>query len=371
MSTEDQNTPNGDEQANINDFNEQSASNNEADVENEESEPSESPHVHIHAIPFGRQGVHEGGVHGSVLSQTLAMVEEYTKPQPITLEVMGGATVPAQITKDGVKVIPISAYEEYLPNPIRRKGAARMTDLDSFIALTNRHKNEESVIFANDSREAPGLTTVIDYHDRVDHHGEDALANFGEHEVTFRFPVSDEWKTWGGMNGQPMEMAQFARFLEDNIINVMEPGLITFPEGDDPAKRFVTLLGGTDKIANASTLMDLATNLHVNETSIAGEVVRLNDGSGSITFQSDHQTTNAQGVKVVVPTMFALAIPVFRNDQAYRVFARLRYRKAGGKIIFSYELWRTDLVFDHAFDLAVEKVQEGTGLPVLIGSKEG
>jgi hypothetical protein len=44
--------------------------------------------------------------------------------------------------------------------------------------------------------------------------------------------------------------------------------------------------------------------------------------------------------------------------------------RISGNLTFSYELWRTDLVFDHAYGEALGKVGEQTSLPVLLGTPE-
>lgn len=71
-----------------------------------------------------------------------------------------------------------------------------------------------------------------------------------------------------------------------------------------------------------------------------------------------------------MPSIFLIGIPVFNNGPFYRIAARLRYRKNGGKIVFWYDLWRTDRTFDHAFSEAVERVKVETDLPVFIGKPE-
>ncbi len=52
---------------------------------------------------------------------------------------------------------------EYL-NPTRRKGTARMADLQSLIGWANRFKGETSALFALPDMAAPTLTCIADYH---------------------------------------------------------------------------------------------------------------------------------------------------------------------------------------------------------------
>lgn len=132
--------------------------------------------------------------------------------------------------------------------------------------------------------------------------------------------------------------------------------------------KLVTTLGGKRELATPTKLIELSRGLQVNESSAIREAVKLSSGEGVISFQSEH--LDAAGEQLHVPSMFLLAIPVFRNGPLYQVLARLRYRKQPGGLVFWYELSRTDRVFDHAFDEAVEQVRNDTGLPVLLGGPE-
>lgn len=102
---------------------------------------------------------------------------------------------------------------------------------------------------------------------------------------------------------------------------------------------------------------------------VVGESIKLSSGEGKITLSSTNTTLDEQGVVIVVPTMFAIGIPVFDNGVPYQILARLRYR-AKPRLTFWYELWRTNRVFDHAFNEAVEQVQNETQRTVWLGSPE-
>lgn len=83
--------------------------------------------------------------------------------------------------------------------PLRRTGTAKLADLDSFIAWTNRFKGAASMIFAQIAP-APKLTAVIDYHGEggptMTPNTRDLLANACAHRAVYDFPISPEWKLW-------------------------------------------------------------------------------------------------------------------------------------------------------------------------------
>lgn len=311
-------------------------------------------------------GVHEIGVQGSVIEQTKKFLEENMVVQPVDLTGPGVEDpVPAYLTGEGVVVIGPEEFDKWATKPRFRKGTARLTDLSSFITHTNRYKDEHTLVFANDDRANPSLTAVLNYNEA----GATGEPRFGNHRSHFAFPLSDEWKAWKSMNAEPMQMSGFARFLEDHIIDVMPINLIDVSD-DDGTQRFVDTLGGLGRIADPAQLMSLASNLHINENSVVSQAQVLSSGEVKLDFQSSHDATQ-NGQSITMPTMFAIGIPVFKNGPAYRIFARLRYRKQGSALSFWYELWRDDRTFDKAFDESVARVQDETGLTVLMGTDEG
>lgn len=300
---------------------------------------------------------------GNIMEQAHKAAAEYQRaelasvPHPLNDQIK----VPVVLSRIGVDTISKSAFDDYLDHPERRTGTAVMTRLESFVEHANRFKNENSVVFANDDRTKPGLIAVLDYHDA----GADGTPRFGKHRTTFNFPVSDEWTLWNECNGTKMSMVEFAEFLEERINDID-----TVENHDDLNEDIQRFIGATglDKIASPSRLVELSRNLQIHENSTIKQVQNLGTGEGVLRFESEH--TDAAGAPVDIPGLFIICIPVFAHDGYYRIAARLRYRKTGEGIVFWYDLWRTDLVFDHAFNQACERVKTETVLPLLIGAPE-
>ena len=99
--------------------------------------------------------------------------------------------------------------------PLRRTGTAKLADLDSFIAWTNRFKGAASMIFAQIAP-APKLTAVIDYHGEggptMTPNTRDLLANACAHRAVYDFPISPEWKLWHSIHDRPLTKDEFGEF---------------------------------------------------------------------------------------------------------------------------------------------------------------
>jgi hypothetical protein len=286
-----------------------------------------------------------------------------------------GIMVNAVLTPGGVVSFSIQdEIDARRETPRFRRGVAVLTSLDSLIVHVNRFGDADSVVFANDEQSSPSLLAVLDYH------REDSLASdddaggstehgeyrHGLHRSRFSFPVSDEWKAWHANNGvdKAMDMAGFAAFLEDRILNIAEIDKVPAS-----AARFVEINGGEKMIADWQGLTKLSRGLRIDENSTVSEAINLASGEGELTITNVHDA-EVGGVKVKVPTMFFIEVPIFREGAYYRVPARLRYRKARGSVTFWYELWNSDRSFKHAFDEAVERVRNETSAKVLFGSPE-
>lgn len=308
---------------------------------------------------------------GAAIHRAHEAAEQYQKPTitKIVHPVDPSIEVPVVLDKDGFSVVQKSILAEYLDRPERRTGVAAMTRLDSFIAHANRFSDANSALFAKDDRSAPTLTAVLDYHEaRRDGDGAavsvGASPRFGKHRTSFAFPLSDEWKLWQKFNKVQMDQTEFAEFIEDRIVD------IEYVEDIDALSEGMRRYIGSTKagaIATPTRMHELSTNLEVYENSVIKQVQKLQSGEAQIRFESEH--VDAAGAPVDIPALFIICIPVFAHDGYYRIVARLRYRATGG-LKFWYELWRTDLVFDDAFDKACERVKIETGLPLFIGAPE-
>lgn len=313
------------------------------------------------AFPKFRSGICETG-EGSLLEQTRGLVEENRKASVDSIDIGGGETGIIERRPNGtVDVIDSDAFDSWREKPLFLGAMPTITDLSSLISYTNRFKDGDSVIFANDERKSPAIAAVLDYH----HSGEDlasARARHQRHVATFPVPLSDEWKAWHDNNGEALSMPEFARFLEDHIVDVMQVGMVTLNKEQES---FITTLGGTKRVAEPAKLMELATGLQVFEEGEVQQATKLQSGESQLTVANRH--TDGQGADLIIPSTFIIAIPVFRNGDLYQIIVRLRYRKTGQGIMFFYELWRDDRVFDHAFDEAIERVGSETSLPVYRG----
>lgn len=247
--------------------------------------------------------------------------------------------------------------DEYLKAPERRTGTATVTTVKSFIDLVNRFKDIDSAIFA-DNGSQPSLTAVLDYHPKET--GSEH-ARWCQHRVAYQFPLSPEWLAWNGAASREMSMEAFAQFLEERIIDVRDPA----QAGETP-QEFAKQLGVV--LATPQRLMELSRNLTIRIGQKATNAINLSSGEGKVSFEEKHEGEN--GAPLSIPGAFVIAIPVFKNGHIWEIPVRLRYRVAGGTVMWAIAPQRTEWLLDAVIKEACEEVEKETALPLFYGAPE-
>ena len=256
---------------------------------------------------------------------------------------------------NGRSIASIKSYlDEYRTAPERKRGTAKLTTLDSFIAHVKRFADGNSALFASDNPSAPRLVGVLNYHE-----ASAGAPRFGDHRAEYAFPVSDEWKRWTGT--KPMGQKEFAEFIEDHIGDVL-----------DPAKAGASTTSFVEQLeivlATPSQLMNLSKGLSVYVDSRAINKLDLSTGESQLTYATEHR--DATGAPLKVPRGFVVSIPVFTGGARYALPIRLRYRVSDGKVTWELKPHRVEQSFRHALTEACDAAQKGTELPLFYGTPE-
>jgi uncharacterized protein YfdQ (DUF2303 family) len=290
----------------------------------------------------------------------IAFAKEQLEPQWVDAT-DGGFGAPMVIVPEGMRLESVKRFaDEYAKRPDRKAGTAMLTAEADFIAHVNRFKDGESAVFAKADPKAPSILAVIDYHES----GEGG-PRFGKHRSIYACPLSEEWQAWTGADGRPMSQAAFAEFLEDRIADLVAPPQLSDAADDAKLQETAAMLGG--RFNQPSALMELSRGIQVDSSEKVHQAVNLATGEIEIRYANDHGEV---GRRLSVNNLFLVCIPVFRNGPLYRLVGRLRYRLKDGQITWSFNLWRADKVFEHAFEEICGRVAAETQLPVFRGSPE-
>lgn len=279
--------------------------------------------------------------------------------EPFTIDTAGlgpglPATIPTAWDRKAGRVVDLRPTIEALRQlPARRTGTAKVLTLQSFIDLTNRHKDDHTVIFANTDWKSPTLTAVIDYHQT------DALSRHLQHRILYAFPISEEWSAWTDQNGTVMDQGEFAAFVEDRLAELATPHVA---EREELERLFQT------KLATPAELMQLSRGLQVNVGINVKTAKTLQTGEAEIIYEESHR--DSAGNKLIVPGLFIIKLPVFVGGEPVRLPARLRYRAAGGGIKWFFQLYRPDVYVTERIRADLALAANATERPSYEGTPE-
>ena len=250
---------------------------------------------------------------------------------------LGDPRSPVVDEKAGVfTVVPkdykIESLEAYLPRPLRIVQNVTLHDAESLIAYLREFAEiAQTQIFFDAERET--FTAIIDYHN--------AAPAWCDHVATFTARRSVEFTTWMNGNRKQMTQIEFARFLEENMPDIVEP--------------------------NSAELLQVALTFEAKKSVEFSSGVRLNNGQIQFAYDEVVRGTAQKGT-IEIPEQFVLGVSIHVNGPAYRIPVRLRWRLQEGKVVFWYEVVRPHRFIEDALKEIRARVVTETAVPLLAGS---
>jgi uncharacterized protein YfdQ (DUF2303 family) len=225
----------------------------------------------------------------------------------------------------------VTDLAEYMPQPLRIKEDVALYDAESFISYVNTFKDASSRLFFDPEDES--FQAALDYH-------LPGVPSWGTHSAEFKPRRSVEFQTWLGKNRVQMTQVDFARFLEENLPDIVEP--------------------------SNSELLQVALSFEAKKSADFSSGIRL--ANGQIQFQYDEVIRgSANKGTLEVPEQFVLGITIHLNGPAYKIPVRLRWRLQESKVVFWYEIVRPHKFVEDALKEIQLRVADQTALPLLSG----
>lgn len=238
----------------------------------------------------------------------------------------------AAVLPDGFSIKDLRGLLPPPPRPVER---VQMLTAESFCDYVKRYGNvERTVVFAD---EATGTYTGV-----LDYHAEDGARGTCDHVVVYSCQPSDEWKAWTGSDGKMMPQVDFARFLENNLPDIIAPP--------------------------AADMLRIALTLQVKKDVKFESDLRLDNGQTQFRYEETVRGTT-KGGDLLIPDSFALQIPVFMGGGQYRLDARLRYRVVEQKLTIGYELVRSAHVRSQVVRAVTEWIGQALTWQLYIGRR--
>jgi len=116
-------------------------------------------------------------------------------------------------------------------------------------------------------------------------------------------------------------------------------------------------------LGNRLQLLTAARGMAVKVTEAVRSAVNTNDGSISVAYEQTHEAAS-KDPDLKVPTAFVIALPVFEGGAMFQLLTRLKYRKEGQSLKWSFDVYNLKRAVDVAFTSACDDVAAATGLPL-------
>jgi uncharacterized protein YfdQ (DUF2303 family) len=215
--------------------------------------------------------------------------------------------------------------------PRRTIRDVNLKDLESFLSIAEKFKNEASGCYWESSGMGLEVTCVFD----------DVLPNataWGHHQAILITKFSPEYEAWKKNSGNQMTQVQFAQFVEDNLPDFSTP--------------------------DGATMLEISRKFLANKKVEFSSEVRLQNGDVQVTYLENTEA-KAKG-QINFPSEFTLGIPILSKGDPYEVKCNLRYKLNDGRLMMWFDIVRQHKLLEAAFDDVLAKVRE-LGMPVLQG----
>jgi len=230
--------------------------------------------------------------------------------------------------------------ERLLSQPRRKVAKVSLADAKGFVEYVQAQASEDSTIWV-DADFTVGKIKILAI---INDHGPNGVGGgWRDHLAEYSPRFSEEWRRWTGFDRKPMAQSDFAGFIEENLQDVATvEGL---PSGAD--------------------MLRMAIDFEAKQDLRFKSALRLQSGGVDLVFVQQEDSGTLEKMKLF--DRFAIGIPVFRGEDAFRVDARLRYRVHEGKLRFWYEIIRPDKTIEASANDIVAKIA-AAGLPIFNGN---
>jgi uncharacterized protein YfdQ (DUF2303 family) len=245
------------------------------------------------------------------------------------------ASVVGLLVPDGAshKTIDLERYE---PRPQRKRGTVVFHDAASLGDYVTTHRIAGTAVYA-DVRDGEVVAVVNGHQPQpeavTDEHS--GFPGWGDHRAQLDLRHSHEYKAWTARNGKLTGQVDFAEFLEDNYLDIVNP--------------------------DHATMLEIAQSIEATSNGVFKSKQRLTDGQVALRYEETVDARAGQKGDLQIPETFQVALRVFEGTDPVTLDARLRYRIRDGQLAIGYKLERLDDVVEKAFADVVVGVEERIG----------
>ncbi|MEV0114645.1 DUF2303 family protein [Streptomyces sp. NPDC050844] len=222
---------------------------------------------------------------------------------------------------------------EYTGELARKTGTTTVRDAASFLTYYAKHHDDATEVYSDVERLT--ITAVLDAHQAH-------VARFGDHRLVLGLRRTKAWEEWVKLDGQLIDQERFANFLEDHLVNLVDP--------------------------DAATMLEIAQSIKASTRADFQSSTRLQSGERKFAYTEDVKASAGSKGEFAIPETFRIAVQPFEGADAYSMTARFKYRLGGGSLALGYKLEQPEERAKAAFTDVLKAIAEGVDTPILNGT---
>jgi len=215
-----------------------------------------------------------------------------------------------------------------IPNRINQ--SIQAWTLEDLIRYLQDFDDTETSVFV----ERDGKTTaILDYHSSE---GGSAAARWCEHRAMFEPVMTQSWEDWLHEDGQFSDQSYFAEFIEDHVLDIIEP------DGAD--------------------VLEVARDLRVHRNVEFKSRTKLHNGNVEFGYQETDEASTKSG-ELSVPEAFTIKLVAYEGFEPIEREVQLRYRLSGGQLTLGLRIVRLHEVQEQLTASIIEELDNGAPTP--------
>ncbi|MFF2522474.1 DUF2303 family protein [Streptomyces liangshanensis] len=224
--------------------------------------------------------------------------------------------------------------EQYRDAPKFKTGTTTVRDVDSFLSYFEKHADASTEVFADVERRS--ITAVLDAHEADG-------ARWGKHRLLLELRHTSAWTAWTGMDNKLVPQKAFAEFIEDNLVDLVEP--------------------------DSATMLELAESFEATTNAAFQSSQRLDNGQRRFSYVEEVNAKAGHKGDIVIPATLKLGLRPFEGSEPYAVVARFKYSLAKEELRLGFKIERPEDILTAAF--ADIRTLIDTGIPEYIAVLNG
>lgn len=204
------------------------------------------------------------------------------------------------------------------------KATVEVDDRESLVRYVNRYSGDGSILIAD--IDAGLVMAELDWHTAARDPGH------ARHRAVLRLRDSEEFRRWDAVAGTMLLQEEFAAFLEENAVDVVdpEPGVLIEISRDLEATQGVTFKSST----------------------------RLESGDRAFAYETETRTKG----EIVIPREFSVEIPLYQGEAPVSIRCAFRFKVTAGGLLLGFEWRRVAYQRQAHFAALAHQAAEETGL---------